>query len=125
MSEMEKTTPNGIAEPTYEEEFLQREYTEKEVYSRYYKISSRSVEQLNMMDKLFSLIEYLGSVGSSRNINLYVDGDGAVHLKFKSCNEGESVFQDLDHEKIEKADCGYGVAKINLNSQDKIIIDLG
>ena len=101
--------------------------TKEQKTTKYYKITTRNKAQMNMIDKLFSLIEYLGTVGASRNINLYVDGDGMVQIKFQSCNEGESVFQPLDHKKIDELPCGYGYEKKELNSGDDkaIIIDLG
>ena len=38
-------------------------------------------KQLDMLEKVFSQIQYLGGVGSSRWIAIYCDGDGAVRLK--------------------------------------------
>lgn len=121
-----KNNNPGIREPTYEEDFIVRELEETE-FVKYYKITAPNQEQLNMMDKLFCLIEYLGVIGASRNINLFVDGDGAVRLRFQSCNNGEVIFRDLDHEAIKESDCGYGREEINLDSgeDDAIIVDLG
>ena len=63
-----------------------------ELISRYYKISARNEGQLNMLEKFFVYIQYLSSIGASRMVNVYVDGDGAVSLKFASHGEDEFVF---------------------------------
>ena len=47
-----------------------------------YKISG-TPEQLRILEKMFVHMEYLGSVGASRNILAQVDGDGAARLRFK------------------------------------------
>ena len=47
-----------------------------------YKISG-TPEQLRILEKMFVHMEYLGSVGASRNILVQVDGDGAARLRFK------------------------------------------
>lgn len=40
-------------------------------------------EQLRTLEKLFVHIEYLGSIGASRNLLIRVDGDGAARMMFK------------------------------------------
>lgn len=40
-------------------------------------------EQLRVLEKMFIHMEYLGSVGASRNILIRVDGDGAARMKFQ------------------------------------------
>lgn len=40
-------------------------------------------EQLRVLEKMFIHMEYLGSVGASRNILVRVDGDGAARMKFQ------------------------------------------
>lgn len=47
-----------------------------------YKISG-TPEQLRVLEKMFVHIEYLGSIGASRNILLRIDGDGNAQLRFK------------------------------------------
>ena len=47
-----------------------------------YRISG-TPEQLRVLEKMFIHMEYLGTVGASRNILVQVDGDGGAHLHFK------------------------------------------
>lgn len=47
-----------------------------------YRISG-TPEQLRILEKMFIHMEYLGTVGASRNILVQVDGDGGAHLRFK------------------------------------------
>lgn len=47
-----------------------------------YRISG-TPEQLRILEKMFIHMEYLGTVGASRNILVQVDGDGGAHLCFK------------------------------------------
>lgn len=94
---------------------------------KYYKLTCSNQEQINMIEKLFVLMQYLGTVGASRKINLYVDGDGAVHPKFSARTEDEYVFRTLNYDECMEKDGGFGVTKINLDSgkDDAIWIDLG
>ena len=62
--------------------------------TRTYEITGCS-KQLNILEKLFGRIEFFGSTGMSREINMYVDGDGAARLKFRKNNE------KLEHKDIE------------------------
>lgn len=39
--------------------------------------------QLDQLEKVLSYIQYLGNIGSSRNITIFCDGDGWVRLKVK------------------------------------------
>lgn len=75
--------------------------------TRNYEITGEPA-QLNVLEFLFKQIWYLGMIGSSRKIELYVDGDGAVQLKFK--RDGIDV-RDLTDNK----DLGYGVIKYDEN----------
>lgn len=79
-----------------------------EKISRYYKVTARDENQLNMLERLFCTIEYLGIVGASRMQKVYVDGDGPVQLKFKTMQENEVMFKDLDHDKVMASEMGYG-----------------
>lgn len=81
--------------------------------SRYYKITARNEGQLNMIEKIFAHMQYLGSVGSSRKFTVFCDGDGAVRLKFQSHKENEFVFQDLDYDEAMNKDSGYGRCEIS------------
>ena len=47
-----------------------------------YRISG-TPEQLRILEKMFIHMEYLGTVGASRNILVQVDGDSGAHLRFK------------------------------------------
>lgn len=47
-----------------------------------YKISGTE-EQLRVLEKMFVHMEYLGSIGASRNILMRIDGDGNAQLRFK------------------------------------------
>lgn len=95
-----------------------------DLISRYYKISSYSEEQLNMLEKFFVYIQYLSVIGASREVHVYVDGDGAVNLKFASHSEGEFLFNELDFQTVMKKDNGYGSVKLGDNNYDSKF-DLG
>lgn len=92
-------------------------------FIRTYKIESRHEEQLNMLEKLFQYIQYLGIMGSSREITIFVDGDGPVQLKFYKKRE-DNIFIKLDGDKTEKLPQGYGVIKTNEDG-DEYYFDLG
>jgi len=81
--------------------------------TRYYKVTARNEGQLNMLEKVFAYMESLGAVGSSRQLTIFCDGDGAVRLKFQSHREDEFIFQELDHEKVMGADNGHGYYTID------------
>lgn len=46
-------------------------------------------EQLRVLEKMFIHMEYLGTIGASRNILLRVDGDGAARMRFK---DGDGLY---------------------------------
>lgn len=48
--------------------------------TRTYQISGRK-EDLDVLEKVLSHIEYLGVIGASRNILIRIDGDGAGRIK--------------------------------------------
>lgn len=52
------------------------------VESRIYEIRGRE-EDLDILEKVLRHMEYLGSVGASRNILIRVDGDGEGRIKVK------------------------------------------
>ena len=91
-------------------------------FIRTYKIEARYEEQLNMMEKLFEYIQYLGIIGASREITLFVDGDGQVQLKFYKKRK-EDIFIKLNSDKTEELSQGYGVIKTN-NDGDRYYFDL-
>jgi hypothetical protein len=57
---------------------------------RTYKIKSIP-RNLDKLEELLRLMEYLGSVGASREINIYFDGDGAAHIIPSRVDSGKSV----------------------------------
>ena len=46
-------------------------------------------EQLRVLEKMFIHMEYLGTIGASRNILLRVDGDGAARMRFQ---DGDGLY---------------------------------
>ena len=46
-------------------------------------------EQLEVLDNLFRHIEYLGNIGSSRNLLVRVDGDGSARIKVYDENDNQ------------------------------------
>ncbi len=92
--------------------------------TRYYRIKASNIGQLNMLEKLFTYIEYLSSIGASRSVTIYVDGDGAVNFKFASHNEEEYVFKELDYDTVMDKDSGYGYCEIGKDNNESWF-DLG
>ena len=76
-------------------------------------ITAENEGQLNMLEKIFAHMQYLGGIGSSRKFTVFCDGDGAVRLKFQSHNEDEFIFRDLDYDECMNKDSGYGRYEIN------------
>lgn len=91
-------------------------------YSREYIIESNYEEHLNMLDKLFAYIQYLGRVGASRKIELYVDGDGQINYRFYK-KDGTGFFRQLDDNEVEELPLGYGIIKTK--NEEKKYFDLG
>ena len=77
-----------------------------------------------MLEKFFVYIQYLSKIGASREVHVYVDGDGAVSFKFCSHDEKEFIFNDLEYDVVMNKDNGYGVVKIKENDYDSYF-DLG
>jgi hypothetical protein len=71
-------------------------------------------DQLDILERVFGRIELLGVAGSSRNINIYVDGDGSVRMKFRRDD------RKLDASDVKKENGGfmitdqYGNVKVDL-----------
>ena len=80
--------------------------------TRFYKISAAHEEQLNVLEKLFAQMELLGRIGASREIKLFVDGDGAIGFRFSKHNNDEFVFRKLDYDEVMEQDNGYGYVTI-------------
>lgn len=53
-------------------------------------------ETLNQFEEVLSLIQYLGNVGASRTIKLWVDGDGSARIKVKSDKALKDKKLDID-----------------------------
>ena len=53
-----------------------------DIETRIYEITGKP-SQLDILEGVFGCIETLGNIGSSRNVSIFVDGDGDVHLKFR------------------------------------------
>jgi hypothetical protein len=67
--------------------------------TRTYKVSSYDERHLNALENVFSLMEYLGSVGHSTEIRIFVDGDGAMRLKFTDENN-QKIKEHTKQEEI-------------------------
>jgi hypothetical protein len=59
-------------------------------------ISNLEPRQANELRRLFAWMGYLGSVGSSRQIQLFVDGDGSFRARFEENGERIEVPKDDD-----------------------------
>lgn len=116
---------NCRCNPEYNEEVktMAEEYKKYDSrYERDYRISATKEEHLNMLDKLFEYIQYLGRVGSSRKLEVYVDGDGPVNLRFYK-KGSDDTFWKLDSKEVEELPSGYGVIKTE--NGEKKYFDLG
>lgn len=84
---------------------------------RFYRVSARNEGQLNMLEKFFVYVEYLCSVGASREVSVFVDGDGALGLSFASHGVDEFVFRDLDFDVVMDKDSGYGSVSVGRDDE--------
>ena len=78
------------------------------VESRIYEIRGRE-EDLDILEKALRHIEYLGSVGASRNILIRIDGDGEGRIKVKKVTrvliqDGEPI--DSEQYNLEQQENG-------------------
>lgn len=71
-------------------------------------------EHLDILEKVFGKMEYFGSIGRSRRIKMFVDGDGAVRLKIRRNG------QRLNHDDG-IVGCGY----LETDTLGNIKVDLG
>ena len=51
-------------------------------------------EQLNVLEHFFKEIQYLGVIGASRRIELYINGDGAINLNIERDNTNVKDLKD-------------------------------
>jgi Zn-finger nucleic acid-binding protein len=65
--------------------------------TREYKISGGPVF-LDKLEDLLRTIEGLSMDGCSRSMNVFIDGDGGVNLKFKKLNPNKKTYK---YEKLE------------------------
>ena len=77
------------------------ERKEKYVVTRNYTISARNEQQLNCLEQLFIQFQSLGNLGCSREVKVYVDGDGQVQLKFLSDGKTLSKTDNLGYGKVD------------------------
>lgn len=82
--------------------------------TRVYEITGKS-NQLDILERILGRIEALGNMGCSRTIKIFVDGDGAVRMKFRK--DG----QRLSHDDITLD--GYGF--MSTDSDGYVKADLG
>ena len=85
-----------------------------------YVIEARKQEQLNVFDKFLQYVQMLGSIGASRKIELFVDGDGEV--QFKICKMVGDELVRIDQCEVSD-DIGYGFIKTK--NEDKNYFSLG
>jgi len=62
---------------------------------RVYKISALP-RVLNSLEKVLSAIQQLGHVGASRNLNVFVDGDGATRLKVSRTDKVDMMRDEIN-----------------------------
>ena len=80
--------------------------------TREYRIHAKK-EQLDILDSLFYTMCFMGIIGASREIHLYVDGDGAFHPEIDKKNSDgkyERISTNLikrDSKDTVKHGCGY------------------
>lgn len=79
--------------------------------SKKYIITARNEEQLKMFESLLQRIDYLCRVGSSRELKIFIDGDGAVSLKIESEDGTDLISYDDDFDK------GYGIIRCGYNNE--------
>lgn len=68
---------------------------------RNYTIGARSEQQLNALEQLFIKFQSLGNLGCSREISVYLDGDGQVQLQFLRNGEKLKESEDIGFAKVD------------------------
>lgn len=64
--------------------------------TRVYEISGE-LRQLDILERVLGRITYMGNVGKSRTISIFIDGDGAVDIK--ATRNGEKLkYEDITYE---------------------------
>jgi len=77
-----------------------------EMETRTYTITAQP-EQLNVLEKLFMEMEAMGMAGASRDVNLYVDGDGAFRPRFQRLITTRTNGWKLNDIHKKEYGCGY------------------
>lgn len=85
--------------------------------TKQYIVSGKTKEQLLMIESLFEWISYLCRIGSSRELRIFVDGDGDLSIDIKSLNDELVKWSDGFNK-------GYGVIKLD-NNKEPYYWDLG
>lgn len=67
----------------------------KNIQTRTYKITS-DISNLDELEKVLNCIEFLGNIGASRTISLWIDGDGNARFNIERTDKK----QDLNKEEI-------------------------
>lgn len=80
----------------------------QEIETRTYEVSSHYPHMLDEFEKALRTIEYCSSIGASRNIVLFIDGDGRTDFEFKRVDEKVDL-QELDnmHDKLDKNEINF------------------
>ena len=86
---------------------------EKDEVEMHLDITNITPEQKQELLELFSTIDILGGLGSSRSFTVFVDGDGAFRAKIKIDGKDPKV-KDLENNKrykdlINQKDVSYGL----------------
>lgn len=79
---------------------MKRLSKKKRKNTRTFTISSDNNYFLDEMERVFRTIEYLSNVGSSREVAIYVDGDGRCDLQFEKIGE-EGKSSDLTDTEVD------------------------
>lgn len=78
----------------------------KDVETRTYDISAYP-EILDQLEEILKAMEFLGNVGASRILEIYVDGDGRARIKTKRADKDIDIKEkeiDIDNENIKGFD---------------------
>lgn len=61
-----------------------------------------SPKQLEELEKLFGWVQYLGNIGHSGSMKLFVDGDGSARLKIRADGKDVEKPEDYKNESSDK-----------------------
>jgi hypothetical protein len=63
----------------------------KELETRTYEIASMHPHMLDEFERMFRTAEYLCNIGASREISMFIDGDGRTDFNFKRVDKKEDL----------------------------------